>query len=440
MNKAGQAINHPYGNDDGEIHAHWLGQFDYLKLPDKYTNQLQMTSSVVESYVHNIKGIDNKYQKELEKYIGTAEWINNQSVLAYDHEPKHTYHIADKHIADEYLGTDYCLTYEDIHMSPPAVVNYQTLPKSLSVTYEFVTTINSYYNNSSHTKNNYNTNSKYKTDHASAVPRHNPFGLNSRKWDLPRQASDYYLLHLLNIMSPKQEGVPETLHKLTDKLDDQFRRYTDMVIGGELRHFDVDRYTNDQLIDSITPMEIILQDDSLMSSATSRSTAWIGWYYVRQEYGTLALRWAEKMFRTGSWMTGYGGEMWADITKVLIQRELDQTTPNTFVDSCWGLHHNNGSYFNKWWSTSGDIQSVLDANLNGYYCDWGIEYPLNLCSSFTRYLVDKNPNLINEVCQCSWHDKEREKEREDIRKRTYFVQQIVNQIHTYTEGEKNNAR
>ena len=399
-----------------------------------YTNQLEYCSLIVADYGNYI---DSHFLHD--KTIGSDVWIENQTVLGYDYPPPHTSSV--KHTNSEgeeqYVGTDYEIQYKHLHPSllHSSLKNGEPLlPNSISITYQFITKIKS-------NKDTDNTNdSKYRTDHASAVPKDNPFGLHSRKWDLPRQASDYYLLHLLNIMSPKQEGVAKTLQKLTDKLDDQFRRYTDMVIGGELRHFDTDKYSNHKLVDSIPAMADILEDNSLMSVSTSRSKAWIGWYYVRQEYGTLALRWAEKMFRTGVWMTGYGGEMWANITKVLIQRELDETTPNTFVDSCWGLHHNNGSYFNKWWATSKDIQPILNSNLDGYYCDNYPDHPLHRCSSFTRYLVEENPKLINEVCQCGLHNRQREKEREDIRKRTYFVQQIINQIHNYTEGEKDNAK
>jgi hypothetical protein len=42
--------------------------------------------------------------------------------------------------------------------------------------------------------------------------------------------------------------------------------------------------------------------------------------------------------------------------------ETDELTPLMFVDTCWGLQHNGGAYFDKAWPTKG-LKNVLDANL-----------------------------------------------------------------------------
>jgi len=165
-------------------------------------------------------------------------------------------------------------------------------------------------------------------------------------------------------------------------------------------------------------------------TTTSRHQAWIGWYYIRQEYGTLALRWAEKLFRSGSWQTNYGGEAWSKITQVLLHRELGKLTAHTFVDSCWGLHHNTGSYFNKWWDTS-YLLDTLNENLAGEYCSM-----TSRASSYIRDLMDRYISNI-ELCQCNGCDTRRRIQIENTRKRTYFAQRIADILHNYTEGEKN---
>ena len=273
-------------------------------------------------------------------------------------------------------------------------------------------------------------NSKYVMNHASAVNIHNAFGLQSRTYNLVEKLCDYYLLHLVDIMT---DSIPakKTLEHLTDELDDQFRRYTDMIIGGELRHFDLDRYENSDITEQMKPMDNAIRSSNgvLNGDAVGRSSAWLGWFYLRQEYGTLALRWAHKIFGEGSWSTNYGGHAWSSIAKVLISRELEQTTAHTFVDSCWGLQHNTGSYFNKWWSIT-SLSEYLNHNLEGRYCALR-----DRASSYVQSLVDRYVSLID-VCQCSRHENKRRDKIEDTRKRTYFAQRMADILHNYTEGEK----
>ena len=62
----------------------------------------------------------------------------------------------------------------------------------------------------------------------------NLWGLRGTSWQLWKQAADYYLLSLATLID--KEKYDKYLIRRTNSLTDQFARYTDMAVGGELRH------------------------------------------------------------------------------------------------------------------------------------------------------------------------------------------------------------
>ena len=71
------------------------------------------------------------------------------------------------------------------------------------------------------------------------------------------------------------------------------------------------------------------------------------------------------------------------------------TTQHTFVDTCFGLEHNGGAYFNKWWST-GYLKDALDANQEGNYCALLIH-----SSSMVKKLINQiDTSTFKEMCTC----------------------------------------
>jgi hypothetical protein len=166
---------------------------------------------------------------------------------------------------------------------------------------------------------------------------------------LSQQAAKFYLLMDLEI-----DGLDGgRFQKLLDSLLPQFVAYTDMAVGGELRHSNAKK----QIVNGAPlPLRRALSDGTLPSH---RHEAWRGWYRFRRHYGTLALQWAQDTFHlfTGG---GFGGPKWANIAHILHLYETEEITPLTFVDTCWGLQHNGGTYFNKAWGIGG-LQDVLDS-------------------------------------------------------------------------------
>ena len=167
---------------------------------------------------------------------------------------------------------------------------------------------------------------------------------------LRHRAAEFYLM-----MDLELDGLDGgKFQKLMDYLLPQFVAYTDMAVGGELRHSRL----------KVSPHQIPVPLWKALSTSalpSNRKEAWRGWYRFRRHYGTLALEWARDTFPLFSG-GGFGGPKWGNIANILYQYERGELTPLMFVDTCWGLQHNGGAYFDKQWSTNG-LKSVLDANL-----------------------------------------------------------------------------
>ena len=223
------------------------------------------------------------------------------------------------------------------------------------------------------------------------------WSLKNQGWGIDKHCSDFYLLLLSSICSPddktrlKYKGY---LDKKSEILAEQFASYTDMAVGGELRH------TSTKMLAGVPkPLLNALRNKTIGRNVdgVSRSSAWIGWYHFRQQYGTLALRWAVKVFNNGKWGNAYGGDKWGAIANTLLMYETGDLPRLSFVDTCFGLQHNGGIYFNKWWDRKlYELHQVMNANLEGRYC-----YLYRHTSSNVQRLLNKEE--IMKQCQCSDH-------------------------------------
>jgi hypothetical protein len=66
----------------------------------------------------------------------------------------------------------------------------------------------------------------------------------------------------------------------------------------------------------------------------------------------------------GDWRSGVGGPAWGQAAHLLRLYETEQISAIVFVDSAFGLEHNNGCIFNKLWGGGRKLKEVLDDNLN----------------------------------------------------------------------------
>tara|TARA_R110000824_G_scaffold238121_4_gene426873 strand:+ start:893 stop:1654 length:762 start_codon:yes stop_codon:yes gene_type:complete len=180
--------------------------------------------------------------------------------------------------------------------------------------------------------------------------------------NLSRTAADFYLLYDLYI-DELDEGY---FQELMDYVLPQFVKYTDMALGGEIRH------ARDMVAPSKIPAPLqkavkwkIESQKPQFGLSNNRHQAWAAWRFFRKQFGNVALIWAEQTFVSFK-VHAFGGPRWANIAKTLRLYVTGEYSPIMFVDTCWGLQHNGGSYFNKAW-TIGNLKSVLDANQSEKY-------------------------------------------------------------------------
>ena len=221
-------------------------------------------------------------------------------------------------------------------------------------------------------------------------PKGKPWGMVGRGWALYKQAANYYGLTVMTIQEPESESYKHMLDGVSNKIADQFSRYTDMAVGGEIRH------TPTSMMNEIPqPLAQALLDNTIgrSQSGVHRDVAWNGWFRFKQKYGTVALKWATEAFNTAGWNSSYGGQKWGHISNTLYLYERELISKHIFIDTCWGLQHNGGTYFNKWFQTDPRLQQVLDLNLEGEYCTM-VEL---FCGEMVKKVIGDG---IKESCLC----------------------------------------
>lgn len=191
-------------------------------------------------------------------------------------------------------------------------------------------------------------------------------GLNLKLKEL---ACDYYLLLDTEVDHPYDSDLLAELERIEALLADQFARYLDMAIGGELRHAMRQSVPRGNICEkkhkySKTHDKLMAYLDSeLDDRKKARTHGWESWHTVRKTYGINALKGAWQIFALRTWKNGFGGHSWAVATKTLIDYLQDETTRRVFVDTSWGLQHNNAIIYDKLWNIE-HLNDILDYNRN----------------------------------------------------------------------------
>ena len=159
-------------------------------------------------------------------------------------------------------------------------------------------------------------------------------------------------------MAAEDDAYRDAFVEYSSEIAPIFARYLDMAIGGELR------YGAEECVASRSLMpDIMRKYHGGHGNTIPRGKAWKAWKELREEMGTAALEQAEEALLNGHWKTGMGGTAWGNAAHLLLLYETNQIDPITFVDSAFGLEHNNGCIFNKRWSGGTNLRAVLDGNL-----------------------------------------------------------------------------
>ena len=166
--------------------------------------------------------------------------------------------------------------------------------------------------------------------------------------NLTVSCADFYLLYDL-FLDGEDEG---RFKPFIDALYPSVQGYTDMILGGEIRHGKA------KLLGKAVPL-MLAQALQTGKISSDRTQAWAYWKVFRNRHGTAALRWVETGFNLmgpGS----FGGPKWGNIAKVLRLHETGELPTISFIDTCWGLQHNGGCYFNKIYQV-GNLAAALEA-------------------------------------------------------------------------------
>src|SRR5439155_6872509 len=123
-------------------------------------------------------------------------------------------------------------------------------------------------------------------------------------------------------------------------LDPVLLQYSEMAIGGEIRH----HFSCHEL------------------NHVGRSTAWALWKHLADRVGPDIYRMAAEIFRNfeALGLEGYGGEPWAKAAEIVHARLTGKLSPELFIDRVMDLEHNGGCFLNKvhWGYTGREFQEV----------------------------------------------------------------------------------
>jgi len=187
-----------------------------------------------------------------------------------------------------------------------------------------------------------------------------------KEFDLRLELVNFYLYMALQMAPGGAKEIGYQMYRMygLPLLEQQFRSYTDMAVGGELRHAlskNKGAYNNIPLA-----LKNAMKSNQLRNG-DSRKLAWNDWYVLRQQWGTKALDWAVEVFNAFT-SSAYGGKKWAKIANTLLMYEQRKFTQIAFIDTCWSLQHNGGIYFNKIWAQYiHGLHELLGAGSSGNY-------------------------------------------------------------------------
>lgn len=189
----------------------------------------------------------------------------------------------------------------------------------------------------------------------------------STLWDLKplnllRECADLYIL---NDLSLDFDEIKPMFEAKRDFLAEQFSRYLDMAIGGEIR----DGWNHCGMLDYHRgKLKIVKYLDNGSIPYNDRAKAQAAWKKVREELGMEALEEAYTFFNGGGWGGSYGGPKWAVAVKTLMSYLKGEYSKMTFVDTVWALQHNCDYILDKAWQVNG-LANVLQLKQDGCMVD-----------------------------------------------------------------------
>lgn len=148
----------------------------------------------------------------------------------------------------------------------------------------------------------------------------------------------------------------QRLDDLVTYVEPRLRAYTDMAVGGELRHHRA-------------------IGGRILPGPSSREMAWKSWKELRKILGPQGLLDAAILFEDFN-DGGYGGVKWGIPAKILWMRETGKISGAIFLDRVFDLEHNGGAFLNKvkWRQEDRHLERFTGGRKSPGYHHYGIEY------------------------------------------------------------------
>jgi hypothetical protein len=173
---------------------------------------------------------------------------------------------------------------------------------------------------------------------------------------LSEYCSTYYALAFLSLENP--DRWKQQFQDFSKKLATEFFNYTIKVAGGEARNY-YGESVNEPILNQLDPeIAFVLRENH----ETSRVHMFNAWERLGETKTPVELLSSLVFFfKHGNWKAGFGGRSWAEIAEVALAYTKGETTPVIFVDSCWGLRHNNNCFLDKLYPIPQCLIDLLDA-------------------------------------------------------------------------------
>ena len=228
--------------------------------------------------------------------------------------------------------------------------------------------------------------------------------------NMVRACADFYTLYDLLLDFPDDTTIKELFNAHQKYLLQQFVAYTDMVVGGELRHSIhkipyLSALDRAKQLKKISPVYTSIVNQiykfgySTKNTKDGRAVFWNKWYDIRQMYKNDALTVAHDLYQYfyKYWGNGYGGLTWAKSTKLLLDYNKGKLTDTIFIDSVWFLQHNGGVFLNKVWAHDAlsDFAEGLHKVLEARQKD-NIQHIINRTSEGVSRLWEEKRNGVKE--------------------------------------------
>lgn len=178
--------------------------------------------------------------------------------------------------------------------------------------------------------------------------------------DAPFLLSEFYVLEYL-VREEKINSFEPYFNLLVKQQDYMFQRYCLYALTREFRHYahqgpESEHGSNFRILSfDVKAAFSVCQTDKHDVDANKTTYHFNIPDFMRKANKVLTVldnplsitRLLQNLFYDDGWANHFGGETWGHIADILEARLLGKLSPVVFIDTCWHLEHNSGSFIDK---------------------------------------------------------------------------------------------